>query len=96
MIGLNFCMPQIMRMESGGRGDFFVQEKEISIFQVCYSIDDQKTLEREKRALIDAMKELNLQTGTILTYNQEDTIIVECGKICILPVWKWLIQNTSE
>jgi predicted AAA+ superfamily ATPase len=73
--------------------DFVVQEKEISLFQVCYSLEDEKSFEREKRALNEAMKELNLQSGTILTYNQEDTIDTGFGQINIIPAWKWLIRN---
>ena len=73
--------------------DFVVQEKEIVLFQVCYSLDDEKSLEREKRALYEAMSELNLQKGTILTYNHQELINSEYGQIQMFPAWKWLIRN---
>jgi uncharacterized protein len=73
--------------------DFVVQEKEIALFQVCYSLDNAKSFEREKRALNEAMKELNVQSGTILTYNHQDSITSEFGQIDIIPAWKWLIGN---
>ena len=73
--------------------DFVVQDNELQLFQVCYSIEDEKTYEREKRALIVAMKELNIQSSTILSYNNEALIKTDSGNINVIPAWKWLINR---
>jgi predicted AAA+ superfamily ATPase len=39
------------------------------------------------------MKKFNLNQGIILTFNQEDEINVDEGKILILPVWKWMAKK---
>src|SRR3989339_517196 len=73
--------------------DFLVKEKKIFIMQVCYSLDDAKTVAREKRALIEAMKELKLKTSTIISYNQYDLFKEDGFQIEIIPAWNWLLNN---
>ncbi|MFA5796946.1 MAG: ATP-binding protein [Candidatus Woesearchaeota archaeon] len=75
--------------------DFAVKEgKKITQFiQVCLSISDFNTRERELRALWKAMEEQHLSEGLILTKDTEETIHHDKKKIMILPVWKWLIKG---
>jgi len=74
--------------------DFIIKyrEKIIKAIQVCYDLnEDNKT--REINGLRKAMKKFNLNQGIILTFNQEDEINVDEGKILILPVWKWMAKK---
>ena len=71
--------------------EFVVKEKEkiIQAFQVCFDFNEE-TKEREINGLMLALKEFNLDKGIILTYDQEDSFVVDGKKIVVKPVWKWL------
>ena len=57
--------------------------------QVCYKLTDENK-DREINGLLAALGAFNLNSGLILTYNQEDKIDVNSKNINIMPVWKWL------
>lgn len=57
--------------------------------QVCYELTDENK-DREINGLLAALDAFNLNSGLILTYNQEDKIDVNRKNINIMPVWKWL------
>ena len=77
--------------------DFIVKKENekgewLEVIQVSYSLVDDETREREIAWLLEAMKMYWLERGLILTYNEEDEIILENSlKIRIMPIWKWLI-----
>jgi uncharacterized protein len=73
--------------------DFLVFEKGkvIQAIQVCWSISDKTTHERELRGLTEAMTIHSLKEGLILTYDDETEINDKNMKIKIIPTWKWLI-----
>ncbi|EKD23096.1 MAG: hypothetical protein ACD_83C00059G0003 [uncultured bacterium] len=75
--------------------DFLTREKNQSkeLIQVAWNLDDQATKDREIKSLIQAMTELNLSNGTIVTYSQEEVVEIENKKIFIKPVYKWLLPN---
>jgi uncharacterized protein len=75
--------------------DFLVREKNINkhLIQVSWTIENQKTKDREIRALNEAMKELKIKKSIIITNNQEEIIKTENGAIEVLPAWKWLIKK---
>jgi len=62
------------------------------LVQVCESMANQQTRKREITALAEAMTELNLSQGIIVTRNEEDKIQVDAGKIEVLPAWKFLLN----
>jgi predicted AAA+ superfamily ATPase len=74
--------------------DFLVKEKEkiTGAYQVCYKMDSDNK-DREINGLVEAMDELKLKNGFILTYDQEDLIKIDGKKIIIKPVWKWLLED---
>ncbi|MFN8256682.1 MAG: ATP-binding protein [Bacteroidales bacterium] len=72
--------------------DFVVYDQTIELIQVCYSLSDFYTADREKRALIKAMDELNIKKASIITYNEENTFTEGEKEFIVLPVWKFLIQ----
>ncbi len=73
--------------------DFLVREKNkiISAIQACYELNDENK-GREFDGLEEAMNKFSLNTGIILTYNQEDEIMLKDKKISIIPLWKWLLD----
>ena len=49
---------------------------------------DQNTFNRELRGLQSAMKELSIDSGTIVTWDDEADLE---GNIRVVPAWKWLL-----
>ncbi|HEY5139496.1 MAG TPA: hypothetical protein VIJ25_09320, partial [Methylococcales bacterium] len=82
------------KTKSGREVDFIVQSNDRSraLIQVCESITDQQIRKREISALNDAMVELKLKSGTIVTRNEEEHINTEGGEIHVLPAWRFLME----
>ena len=71
--------------------DFYVPEDELAI-QVSYSISrDIDTWEREVGALQKLPKSLACKRRIILTYDEQQIIEDEYGKIEVIPCWKWML-----
>lgn len=62
------------------------------LVQVCESMADQQTRKRETTALAEAMTELKLPQGIIVTRNEEEQIQVDSGKIDVVPAWRFLLN----
>ena len=62
------------------------------LVQVCESMADKKTRKREVTALADAMRELKLSQGTIVTRDEEEQIQVDSGRIDVVPAWRFLLN----
>lgn len=73
--------------------DFLLKESEkiTHLIQVCWSIDDKKTKEREINSLVEGMNQFKLKNGMIITENFEGEEIVDRKKIVFMPLWKWLL-----
>ena len=71
--------------------DFLAKDKSYSIIQVCYDISSGDTLNREIRALEEAMAELNIKSSLLITYNTNKTIKTGKYTIRIVPAWEWLL-----
>jgi len=56
-------------------------------------LNSPETLRREIAALEEAMVKFKLETGTIVTLDDERTIEVSVGKIQCVPIWKLLLQD---
>ncbi len=67
--------------------DFVVKDKGKTILavQVCYVLTEDNQ-EREVNGLKEAMKELKIETGVILTLNQDDKL----NGIPVKSTWKWM------
>ncbi len=74
--------------------DFVVplQGRPRMLVQVCESLADPQTRNRETTSLSEAMAELGLKTGTIVTRNEDERIDVETGIIEVKPVWRFLLD----
>ena len=82
---------------AGEEVDFiFYEQRKPQLIQVCETLRDPDTEKREVKALAAAMRELGVKVGTILTADEEKTIVLEKGSIQVLPVWRYvsLIMNS--
>ncbi|MDO9231049.1 MAG: ATP-binding protein [bacterium] len=79
---------------SGKEVDFVVKQgnKIKQLIQVCQSLANFETKERETRALLKASQELNCNDLTIITYSEEVVEKIKGKKIKIVPAWKWLLE----
>ena len=73
--------------------DFIIKDKLkiVQAIQVTQNLDDSNK-SREIAGLLEACNRYKLKEGMILTYDQEDDLIVDGKKIVVKPVWKWLLQ----
>ncbi len=80
------------KCRSGKEVDFIITDKSgrKMLFQVCESMTDPKTKKREISAMTEAMEELKLNSGTIVTLNKDETIPVGTGKIRVIPAWRFV------
>lgn len=65
------------------------------LVQVCESMANPQTRKRETMALAEAMDELELEQGIIVTRDEEELIQVESGEIEVMPVWRFLLNLPS-
>ena len=74
--------------------DFIVKRgtKPRCAIQVCWEITE-KNRKREFSGLLEACKSLDLESGVIMTYNQDQQLKENGIKINVLPVWKWLLLD---
>lgn len=83
---------EYIQTKDGYETDFFARHKatgDVSLIQVCWNMTDQKTFERELRGLQSAKAELSLDSGTIVTWDDESALD---GGVDIVPIWKWLLS----
>lgn len=71
--------------------DFYIPEDELAI-QVCYSLRDEETLNREVDALKKLPKRLECRRRIILSFDEETSIVDQYGTIEIIPCWKWMLE----
>jgi len=83
------------KTKKGFEVDFVVKRKnEIQqLIQVCLDPMNVKTVEREERALWDAMAELNIKKGFILNGEIEKTEKRAGKSIQYVLLWKWLLEK---
>jgi len=81
------------KTKSGREVDFIVQMRgrPRMLVQVCESLADPKTRQRETMALQEAMAELNIFDGIIVTRHDDERLAVEHGTIFVVPAWRFLM-----
>ena len=84
------------KTKEGDEIDFAVgADSDIQLIQVCWELGKQdKTRQREIRALLVAMEELNRSQSWIITaYEEEEYQDKNTGRVIhIVPAYKWLLQ----
>jgi predicted AAA+ superfamily ATPase len=86
--------PELYYFKEKGACDFVVKHanKITAVFQVCTEVHSDN-LDREVNGLLAAMDYFELETGTIITMNQEDQLVKEVKTITMIPAWKWFTQE---
>lgn len=81
------------KTRTGREVDFIVPtgDRPRMLVQVCESLAEPQTRKRETTALGEAMAELGLSTGTIVTRNEDERMAVEAGTIEVTPAWRFLL-----
>lgn len=62
------------------------------LVQVCFNLEDAKTRKREISALQAAMQKYGIEESTVVSFDMEEDITVETGRVHVVPAWKWLID----
>ncbi|WP_234702953.1 ATP-binding protein [Oleidesulfovibrio alaskensis] len=68
------------------------QERAVMLVQVCASLADPRVKQSEVRSLSEAMVELAVAKGTIVTWRTNETIHVGFGTIRVVPIWQFLLE----
>ncbi len=61
------------------------------LVQVCYSLENKRTMAREMKALVKASGELKCSDLLIITWDEEGEEVVDGKKVTIVALWKWLL-----
>ena len=82
------------KTRTGREVDFVVPLRGRSrlLVQVCDSLADPQTRKRETTSLTEAMAELGVRAGTIVTRNDSEHIETSAGTIAVVPVWRFLLE----
>lgn len=82
------------RTKAGREVDFVAigQDRSRKLVQVCESLADASTRNREVTSLADAMSETHLREGTIVTRSEDETVAVPAGSIRVIPLWRFLLE----
>jgi predicted AAA+ superfamily ATPase len=78
-----------------GEVDFVVKEGLVvtRLVQSCYDLSEAKTRKREEGALLRAMELFGLESGTVVTWDEEGVERREGGVIEYRPLWRWLLED---
>lgn len=78
---------------AGSEVDFYVPEKGLAV-QVCYRLfADEDTLRRETLALENIASHVECKHRIIVTLEEESTLKDKYGKIEVMPLWKFLVEE---
>ena len=100
----NMVFLQLRRMYKGiyyyaeqNECDFVIHErgKLPALFQVSWQLD-QDNLDREMKGLTGAMDFFNVNTGTIITFDQSDTFNTGQKIIHVLPFYEWAERHAEK
>jgi predicted AAA+ superfamily ATPase len=85
------------KTKNGREVDFIVPARGQGhvLIQVCESLAEPQTRKRETAALNEAMAELGLKTGIIVTRNADELIAADTGTIEVIPAWRFLLDISS-
>ncbi len=86
------------KTKTGREVDFIVpmRNRKHKMVQVCDSLAETQTRKREAAALSEAMTELGIKTGTIVTRNGDERIDTSSGTIEVVPIWRFLLNLPEQ
>jgi hypothetical protein len=82
------------RTQEGLEVDFFLPDK--TLIQVCWSLDDPDTKDREVAGLVGAAAERGIKIGYIVTHSEEAVLHVAGMTIHVIPSWKILTTRGAQ
>ena len=94
--------PYYWKSKKGKEVDFIIRDgiQIAEAIQVCFSLEDEKTRQRELQALKEVKDELKAKRLTVITDDQESTVSIERSggqdEINIIPLWKWLLHPMTN
>ncbi len=74
--------------------DFYMPQKKLFV-QVCQSLTEPATRERELRALAEGLQEIKGSTGFVLTEDDNENYSFDGIAINVLPVYEWLLEKNN-
>ncbi len=82
------------KTRTGREVDFIVPLRDGTrmLIQVCESLAEPQTRKRETAALSEAMAELGIMSGTIVTRDSDEQIDTGRGVISVVPIWRFLLD----
>jgi len=84
------------RTQSGREVDFICQDPrgQRHLVQVCESFaGNPETQRREVAALTEAMQEMQIEEGTIVTRDEAQELETPAGRINVFPAWRFLLEE---
>ncbi|MCP5054116.1 MAG: ATP-binding protein [bacterium] len=82
------------KTRKGREIDFLIMKQgKIKLIQVSYDMEDERTFNRETRAIVEAAKEVGVTEGLIVNGNMKENIVEDGVTISILPVWEFLLSD---
>jgi len=86
------------RTREGGEVDFFVlfPDGRKALYQVCVSLSNAETFQRETQSLVGALKETHLSAATVITLNEEKEIRLAGRRIRCIPIGRWLLTGDAS
>jgi len=100
----NIVFLELLRRKSVENFDLFYYKKNLEVdfviyknnkveqlIQVCYSLENEKTLKREINSLIQASSELNADKLIIISFSEKKKILIADKTIEVIPIYEWLL-----
>ena len=77
--------------------DFMVigPAREKLMFQVCESLKNEKTRNRELAALRQAMTEQQVSKSFLITMSEEEEVKFQEGTVTIIPAWRFFLEESA-
>ncbi|PKQ30046.1 MAG: ATPase [Actinobacteria bacterium HGW-Actinobacteria-10] len=80
-----------------GNADFVVDSHDGPVvIQVCSTLQDTSTADREIRGAVAAMVECGTREATIVTLHEHDRLETEAGTIDVVPAWRWMLRDPGD
>ncbi len=86
------------RTRQGNEVDFYWldHKKNPHLVQVAWDLNDENTKNRELRSMNQAMEETGLNSATLVTKNQSETIKSNNKAIHVMPAWRYFLSLEDE
>ncbi len=77
-------------LKNGSETDFVINKKENLVYQVCYDLNNEN-YQREIDGCVDAMDKFKLKKAILISFEQEENIVIDWMSIEVLPFYKWVL-----